>query len=298
MTGFIGYTARDLKDLFAAANLTGFILPNFQWNVLNYGRIRNNIRTQDAQFQGAALRYQQAVLTAGREVEDALVAFLQAQQQAVSLETSVTEAALSVDLVLEQFKAGATDFNRVYTTQSALVSQQDSLAQARQHRGQLGSRLPCDGRRLAVFLWSTLAGRRVRRRSCWRGRRCGRRDSQARRGPARSLGPYDGRRQFAASAPGAAISPSNRCLPSKNRSCGLGRKQRLERGRYDAIGADNPHPFCTGDRFELALLCTARRFGSTKQSPRSTADLFNLRRSLPCASSWLASYSCSCPHWR
>ncbi len=131
MTGFIGYTARDLKDLFAAANLTGFILPNFQWNVLNYGRIRNNIRTQDAQFQGAALRYQQAVLTAGREVEDALVAFLQAQQQAVSLETSVTEAALSVDLVLEQFKAGATDFNRVYTTQSALVSQQDSLAQAR-----------------------------------------------------------------------------------------------------------------------------------------------------------------------
>jgi outer membrane protein TolC len=86
---------------------------------------------QDARLTQAALRYQQAVLVAGREVEDALVAFLQAQLQARHLEDSVREAARSVDLVLLQFKGGITDFNRVFNAQSLLVSQQDQLAATR-----------------------------------------------------------------------------------------------------------------------------------------------------------------------
>ncbi len=131
MTGFIGYVADDLRRLFAADSFTGLILPNFQWKILNYGRIRNNVRAQDARFQEKVLQYQQTALTAGREVEDALVAFLQYQLQARSLEESVKEAEDSVDLVQAQYKGGLVDFNRVFTTQSQLVSQQDQLAAAR-----------------------------------------------------------------------------------------------------------------------------------------------------------------------
>src|SRR5207247_1042320 len=84
VSGFIGYAADDLRDLFDARNLTGFVIPSLQWNILNYGRIANNVCVQDARLQAATFQYQQAVLSAGREVEDALVQFVQAQKQAHS----------------------------------------------------------------------------------------------------------------------------------------------------------------------------------------------------------------------
>ena len=131
VSGFLGYAADDIRHLFAEKSFTGFIVPDFQWKLLNYGRILNNVRTQEARLQQKVLTYQQTVLTAAREVEDALVAFLQAQLQAQSLEESVHEAQASVELVLQQYQAGTTDFNRVYTTQAQLATQQDQLAVAR-----------------------------------------------------------------------------------------------------------------------------------------------------------------------
>jgi NodT family efflux transporter outer membrane factor (OMF) lipoprotein len=130
VTGFLGYTADDIGRLFAEKSFTGLILPNFSWKIFNYGRVLNNVRAQDARFQQTILQYQQTVLTAGREVEDALVAFLQYQLQAQSLTESVKEAQDSVELVQAQYKAGLVDFNRVFTTQAQLVTQQDQLAAA------------------------------------------------------------------------------------------------------------------------------------------------------------------------
>jgi NodT family efflux transporter outer membrane factor (OMF) lipoprotein len=131
LNGFLGYAADDLDRLFQAKSFTAFIIPTLQWNILNYGRIANNITVQDVRLEAAALRYQQAVIAGGRDVEDALVGFLQAQQQARRLEGGVRDAERSVELVLIQFKNGVTDFNRVFNTQVALVTQQDQLAVAR-----------------------------------------------------------------------------------------------------------------------------------------------------------------------
>jgi outer membrane protein TolC len=131
VNGFLGYVADDFQELIQPSSFTGFVIPQLSWNVLNYGRIANNIRAQDARLEGVALQYQQAVLNAGREVEDALVAFVQAQQQAVKLEEGVREAKRSVELVTIQFQGGTTDFNRVYDLQGALVGQQDQLASTR-----------------------------------------------------------------------------------------------------------------------------------------------------------------------
>ena len=48
----------------------------FQWNILNYGRIRNNMRMQDARFQARVAAYQETVLRANAEAEDGLATFL------------------------------------------------------------------------------------------------------------------------------------------------------------------------------------------------------------------------------
>lgn len=129
--GFVGYTADTFAKLFDAGSYTGFIAPIFQWNILNYGRLWNNIRAQRARFKGQVYTYQQTVLRAGREAEDALVAFLRSQEQSRRLAESVANYQRTVEIVTDQYRNGITDFNRVYTTQAALVVQQDQLADVR-----------------------------------------------------------------------------------------------------------------------------------------------------------------------
>ena len=51
INGSLGYTAQDFPDLFRNTALNGNVGPSFQWNLLNYGRIVNNVRLQDAKFQ-------------------------------------------------------------------------------------------------------------------------------------------------------------------------------------------------------------------------------------------------------
>lgn len=131
VSGFIGYAADDIRYLFGAHSFTAYVLPSLQWKILNYGRLVNNVRAQDARFQQKVLQYQKSVLNAGREVEDALVGFLQSQLQARSLAECVEAAQRSVELVLAQYREGLVDFNRVFTTQAQLVTQQDQLAVAR-----------------------------------------------------------------------------------------------------------------------------------------------------------------------
>ena len=47
INGFLGYTAKDMSQLFEPKSFTGFLLPTVQWPILNYGRIVNGVRAQD-----------------------------------------------------------------------------------------------------------------------------------------------------------------------------------------------------------------------------------------------------------
>jgi NodT family efflux transporter outer membrane factor (OMF) lipoprotein len=130
INGSLGWQAKNFSDLFSSAANVGFVGPAFNWNILHYGRIRNNILAQDAKFQELAILYQETVLKANAEVEDAIVGFLQAQEQVQALREGVEASGRSVELALRQYREGTTDFNRVFNLQSILVSQQDELAAA------------------------------------------------------------------------------------------------------------------------------------------------------------------------
>ena len=124
------YSAEFFKDLWKSSALNGSIGPTFTWNILNYGRILNNVRLQDAKFYEQVANYQNTVLSAAQDVENGLVTFLQAQQRTKYQAASVKDAQEAVDIVLAQYKAGAVDFTRVTQLEQTLVTQQDTLAQA------------------------------------------------------------------------------------------------------------------------------------------------------------------------
>ncbi|MEL6214295.1 MAG: TolC family protein [Pseudomonadota bacterium] len=96
--------------------------------MLNYGRIKNNIRVQDARFQQLLVGYQSSVLSALSETENAIVAYLKSHDQAEYLGESVAAAQRSVDLSLLQYREGKIEFNRVIDALNFLFRQQDSLA--------------------------------------------------------------------------------------------------------------------------------------------------------------------------
>ena len=68
---------------------------------------------------------EETVLRAAQEAEDAMVAFLNFQEQAAALGLSVEAAKRSVDLALIQYRDGAVDYTRVLNTQQSLVRAQD-----------------------------------------------------------------------------------------------------------------------------------------------------------------------------
>jgi NodT family efflux transporter outer membrane factor (OMF) lipoprotein len=129
--GTIGYSAEQFPELFRSSAFEGSIGPAFQWKILNYGRIKNNVRLQNAKFQELVTAYEQAVLNANQETENGLVTFLRAQVRTRFQSESVDQAQKAVSLGLVQYKAGTVDFTRITQLEQNLVLQQNTLAQAR-----------------------------------------------------------------------------------------------------------------------------------------------------------------------
>lgn len=119
---------KDIGNLFDSDSFFGFIGLDFSWPILNYGRIKNNVRIQDARFQQAVVNYENTVLRAAAEVESGLSGYLHTRRQAGHLSESVAATERSVELATTQYRDGAVSFDRVLRAQTFLVAQQDQLA--------------------------------------------------------------------------------------------------------------------------------------------------------------------------
>jgi NodT family efflux transporter outer membrane factor (OMF) lipoprotein len=138
INGQVFQRASEFRNLFNATATGGAVGPSFNWKILNYGRIMNLVAAEEAQFMQQVAIYQQTVLEANQEAEDAIVAFLQAQEQVRILQTGAAAAVESRDLVNVLYEGGRADFGRVFFAEYFLVQQQDALAVA---EGQVASSL-------------------------------------------------------------------------------------------------------------------------------------------------------------
>ncbi|WP_153771379.1 efflux transporter outer membrane subunit [Labrenzia sp. CE80] len=130
ITGAIGVSADNFANLFDNGAVRGFINPGFSWNFLNYGRIRNNVRVQDAKYEEALLNYKETVLSAYSEVENALVGFLRSKQEAALLARSVRAGRSAVAEVLDQYQEGTAEYDRVINAQRSLLRAEQRLIAA------------------------------------------------------------------------------------------------------------------------------------------------------------------------
>lgn len=131
LAGEIGLAAENFSDLWRGNSVQAFAGPSFRWAILNYGRIENNIRVQDAAYQALVSDYEYTVLRAQGEVETAIAAFLGSQKQVVSLTQSVEAAQRAVGLAEQQYRGGIADYTRVLNTQDFLTEEQSRLVATR-----------------------------------------------------------------------------------------------------------------------------------------------------------------------
>ena len=141
LLGEIGFQSSDqggvqsshahMKNIFDSSSLYYTFGPSIQWPFLNYGRIENNVRAQDARFQQLLVNYQNTVLKAAQESEDALIGFLKAQEATSFTQNSVQAAQRSVGIALVQYREGVVDYQRVLDTQRALLQVEIRLSETR-----------------------------------------------------------------------------------------------------------------------------------------------------------------------
>jgi NodT family efflux transporter outer membrane factor (OMF) lipoprotein len=136
LAGSVGFQTSDTGDssagdLFDTDSLAFSAGPGFRWNIFNYGRLKNSVRVQDARYQQAIVNYQETVLRAYQEVEDALVGFIQARREAGFRSAGAIAARRSTEIANIQYREGAVDFQRVLDSERALVQQQDSWTSSR-----------------------------------------------------------------------------------------------------------------------------------------------------------------------
>jgi len=129
LTGSIGVSTTtlgdaDFGDLFSTDALAWSVGPSFVWPFLNYGRIKNNVRVQDARLQQALVNYRETVLQAAREAEDAMANFLGSRKQHEILAKTVESAIRSNELATLRYREGFSDYERVLNSQQALFNQQ------------------------------------------------------------------------------------------------------------------------------------------------------------------------------
>ena len=130
LSGAFAFEATDIEDLFQSGSRAWILGPAFRWNLFDGGRVRGRIQAEEARAEQALHRYENTVLLALEDVENAMVAYAQESEGRDALARSVAASEESVDLVVILYKTGLTDFQNVLDMERALFQQQDLFAQS------------------------------------------------------------------------------------------------------------------------------------------------------------------------
>lgn len=130
LSGFLAFQKYGASSFFNNDNIGYGFGPTVIWNVFDGGRIRSNIAIQDAQTEQVLFLYEQTVLQALRETQDALAGYVQESERRDILRRSVVAANDAVRLVTSLYVSGLTDFQNVQDQQRSKFQQEDAFAQS------------------------------------------------------------------------------------------------------------------------------------------------------------------------
>ncbi|BDU74331.1 efflux transporter outer membrane subunit [Mesoterricola silvestris] len=132
LAGSFGWESAQSGSLFTSPSSTWSLGPRFRWPIFDTGRIRANVRVQDARREQALAAYEKAVLTGFEEVENALVTYAKEQARNVPLRAAVASSTRALDVARQQYASGLTSFINVLDAERTVYQAQDNLVQSDQ----------------------------------------------------------------------------------------------------------------------------------------------------------------------
>lgn len=130
LKGSFGYAARDLNDLGKSKSMTYEIAPALSWTLFSGGQLMNATRLAKAQLDEAINQFNQTVLTAVQETDNAMNAYRNSIKQIVALREVRNQGVETLNLSLELYKQGLSPFQNVLDAQRSLLTYENQLVQA------------------------------------------------------------------------------------------------------------------------------------------------------------------------
>ena len=131
MNGSLGYSSHDIKDMGKKGSMTWSIAPSMTWNIFSGGRTLQEERLQRAQLDESINQFNQIVLTAVQEVDNAMSAYKNSIKQIQACKQMLNQGKESFDLSLDLYKQGLTPFQNVLDAQRSLLTYENTLVKAK-----------------------------------------------------------------------------------------------------------------------------------------------------------------------
>lgn len=128
ISGSLGLRALTLGALSGGSAVAASLLGSISVPLLDGGAARAQVRAQEASLEQARIAYQAAVLTALKDVEDALVSLRGNRERLVRLRLAADAAGNAELLARQRYSSGLIDFQSVLETQRTLLSTQEGVA--------------------------------------------------------------------------------------------------------------------------------------------------------------------------
>lgn len=126
--GSLGLGSFALDTLTSGASVVRALLASVALPLFDGGGLRAQVRAQQAALDNAGVTYEAAILTALKDVEDALIALRNDRLRLASLRNAADAAANASQLARQRFASGLIDFQVVLETQRTQLVTQDSVA--------------------------------------------------------------------------------------------------------------------------------------------------------------------------
>jgi NodT family efflux transporter outer membrane factor (OMF) lipoprotein len=131
LMGALGQQSRTAGDFTSGGSTRFQVGPSLSWPILNFGRIRAQIRAADARSQAAAVRYEKSVLGALSDSETALNRYAAAGAERREREAARAQSAIALDLARQRYRAGEDDLLVLLDAQSAYSESEQGTLIAR-----------------------------------------------------------------------------------------------------------------------------------------------------------------------
>lgn len=128
LSGSIGLEALSAGNLYTTGARAAQGAVKAGWTLFDGGRIRQKVAVQTALQEEALGAYEAAVLTAVKDVEDAVVAYANERERRGAMREAETAGKSAFQLARDKYASGLIDFQTVLDTQQSLLVVQNTLA--------------------------------------------------------------------------------------------------------------------------------------------------------------------------